>query len=173
MTQLSKAAFLTKFNTLFADNTTRDISEADLRTLAEDLKDSVPFNLDTSIAQVVTSKITIPSSEVLTLNATPKTIVSAGGSGTVIEVLSFTLFLDYNSVSYATNTTLTMTINSQGYFNNTSILPAGADVYYQYNSFNGLALAANTPVLLSVATGNPTAGNSPLYVYVTYRVITL
>jgi hypothetical protein len=46
MTQLSKAAFLTKFNTLFADNTTRDISEADLRTFVEDVKDSVLFGLN-------------------------------------------------------------------------------------------------------------------------------
>ena len=31
----------------------------------------------------------------------------------------------------------------------------------------------NQPAMLSVETGNPTAGNSPLYLYITYRIVTL
>ena len=31
----------------------------------------------------------------------------------------------------------------------------------------------NQPLTIDVSTGDPTAGDSPLYVYVTYRIITL
>lgn len=40
MAQLSKAAFLSKWDTLFADNSTRQISEADMRDFRQDIADS-------------------------------------------------------------------------------------------------------------------------------------
>lgn len=40
MAVLTTAAFLSKWNSRFADNTTRDISEGDMREFAEDIKDS-------------------------------------------------------------------------------------------------------------------------------------
>ena len=49
MAQLSKAAFLSKFNALFADNITRDISEADIREFTLDIKDSCLFGLDDAL----------------------------------------------------------------------------------------------------------------------------
>lgn len=180
MTQLSKAAFLTKFNALFADNTTRDISEADLRTLAEDLKDSVPFNLDASLAQLVTVKVTISSAEILALNATPKTLVAAQGASTIIDLVSCQMFLDYNSIAYATNTSLWLSYNASGgdlHTTAVSIASTTADYYVKFDlnaqtAYNS-AVRVNTPLVAYVSGGNPTAGNSVIYMYLTYRVITL
>ena len=183
MTQLSRAAFLTKYNTLFADNTTRDISEADLRTLAEDVKDSAIFELDTNLSQIVSTKITIPTGEVLTLNATPKQIVDAQGAGTLIVPIQWMFYLDYNSVAYATN------VDLQFIYGASLAAPSLTQAFspaVQINSAvdtitvrEGQTIdtlstnVTNTKLGLRVGTGNPTAGNSPLYVYLTYRVITL
>src|SRR5690606_20081384 len=46
MAQLSKSAFLSKWNSLFADNSTRAISEEDLRDFRQDIADSFLSGLD-------------------------------------------------------------------------------------------------------------------------------
>lgn len=48
MSNLSKSAFLSKWNSLFADNSTRDITEEDLRDFTTDIKDSFLNILDQS-----------------------------------------------------------------------------------------------------------------------------
>lgn len=47
MTKLSKSAFLSKYATIFADNTTRNISEGDMREFVQDVADS--FLVDTEV----------------------------------------------------------------------------------------------------------------------------
>jgi hypothetical protein len=43
MAKLTKSALLTKINTLLADNTNHDISEADMREVLTDMKDSLAY----------------------------------------------------------------------------------------------------------------------------------
>jgi hypothetical protein len=174
MTQISKASFNTTYADsagTFADNTTRAISEADLRQFSQDIKDSVPFNLDGTDISV---KVTVATGSILTANATPVTLVAAQGAGTVIDPISCYVWLDYNSVTYATNTDLTIVCN--GYVLGTipSFLASGSDQYGKVDlSANTNINQSNQALTLSVSVGNPTAGNSPVYVYLKYRVITL
>ena len=53
---------------------------------------------------VRTKKILIPAASVLTLRATPYTLVPAQGSGRIIELVSGLLFLDSGSVAYTEST---------------------------------------------------------------------
>lgn len=48
MAELTRAAFISKYQGLFADNITREISEADMREFAEDIKDSFINGLEYS-----------------------------------------------------------------------------------------------------------------------------
>ena len=55
MTQVSRAAWESDKDTKFADNTTRDISEGDLRQVTQDLADSVAWGTVDENAQTGTS----------------------------------------------------------------------------------------------------------------------
>ena len=120
-----------------------------------------------------TAKLTIASADVLTLNTTPLTIVAAQGAGTVIEVLSAFVSIDFNTTGYATNTTLQV-------LNNLT-----SDAQFDGNVLGALfsgnltltpnlsSLTENQDLVVSVATNDPTAGDSDITIYVTYRIITL
>jgi hypothetical protein len=159
--------------TTFPDNIIGSISEGDLRDFGQDIADSV-FS-----SNVLSTKVTISTAEILAMNTTPKQLIAAQGAGTFVEVLSIVFYLDYNSAAYATNTDLNYQYGSPssvtGAFVGAVTINSTAD-YIQVRKLDldtNSANLINKPFLLNVATGNPTAGNSPLYVYLTYRVITL
>ena len=168
MTQYSKENYISLYNTTFEDNTIGAISEGDMRQFVQDTADSVG-------AGIFTTKVTVSSAEILALNTTPKTLVAAGGAGTVIDVIRLFYFLDYNSVAYATNTDLRIIINGATLLTISGLLTGSADVYRYSNgpTTSTTTNITNQALTLDVQTGNPTAGDSPLYVYVTYRIITL
>lgn len=127
------------------------------------------------------TSLSIASASILTLNATPLTIVSAPGAGYAIQAIAGSYKLTFNSVAYATNTRL-------------ELITSGASIAQLQSSSNSLAAtvtqhgqiinavnvaAGNTQILenaalqVKVSTGNPTAGNSNMVVYLAYRIITI
>jgi len=124
--------------------------------------------------------LTIATADVLQLNSTPLTIVAAQGAGTAIEVISASLQIDFNTTAYATNTTITLissgatdpqadnsidaTVARIGRFRNRHTSGASA---------TATQLIENADLLVTVETGDPTAGDSDITVSVLYRVITL
>jgi hypothetical protein len=205
MAQVTRANFKTSKNTRFADNATRSITEETSRDMYEDVADSTIFksddistNSDFSVdgtkltdratikalfdsnTAIYNTKVTISSAEILALNATPKVLVPAQGAGTIIDVISCEMFLDYNSVAYATNVNLFISYDAAGaqlHTTSVSIGAGGFDYYVKFNlnaqnAFN-TAVRVNTPIVAYVDIGNPTAGNSTIFMYLTYRVITL
>lgn len=198
MTQLSRAQWITSYEDpttgAFPTNTSQAIGADDLQQCMEDLSDSfVNFADDTSTnpsaANQVSSSIyfpglsvgafvdytTIGSAAVLTANASPVTIVSAPGSGYAILPIAFYVFLDYNSAAYATNTTFRFEINSRAVTaSNTGLLPATADRYgIMYPIDLDAGDIGNSALTFEVQTGDPTAGNSPIYVTTVYRIVPL
>lgn len=125
-----------------------------------------------------TAKVVIPTAQVLTLNSVPVQIVAAPGSGYAIEVVSGMVSIAYSTVTYATNTTI-------------GIISAGADdsqyeldflaatitkknvLSPNLSSNNKTQMLENTALNVTVQTGNPTAGDSEITVYLNYRIITL
>ena len=125
------------------------------------------------------ASLTIATADVLTLFATPLLIVAAPAAGYHIEVVNATAKITYNSIAYATNTTLTLIIDTAtvACVNfGTAWLSATAT-----KISNGLSatstgvsdtqLIAAKGLYVKVATGNPTAGNSEVRVYVSYRIV--
>ena len=117
------------------------------------------------------AELTIASADVLTLNTTPLTIVSAV-PGYAIEVVSASVKIDFNSAAYTTYTDLQL-MSSGGSIDlarNTSSLLATADSIKSFAVKEGDILE-NADLKVTVRTGNPTAGDSDITVYVNYRLI--
>ena len=125
-------------------------------------------------------KVNISSTEILQLNTTPKTIVPAQGSGTLIVPIKFVIRYNYGTVSYSNNnnfkcklgnwdnlvsiTNLTLGTNSQ------LVLPSVANT----NTVDTTATAEiNQPLVAYVPTGDPINGDGTIDVYLTYNVITI
>lgn len=135
-------------------------------------------SLDASVQRSV--DVTVSSAELLALNATPKTIVAAPGSGLAIIPISAVLFLDYNSAAYAgiaagedlafkyTNAAGTQIFSVEA----TGFLDATADATrYADAGASLLTPTANAAVVLHMLTGEITTGDSPLKIRFFYRVV--
>jgi len=126
-----------------------------------------------------TAKLTIASADVLHLNTTPIEIVAAPGAGYAIEVISASMKMVYNSATYATNTSLELitagATNSQA----STVIKNSASTIRRFADATTLASATATQLVdnaalnVTVASGDPTAGDSDITIYVTYRIITL
>ena len=123
-----------------------------------------------------TAELTIASADVLTLNSTPLTIVSAV-PGYAIEVVSASRKVDFNTTPYATNIDLQLitsgastSVQAQARINSSV-----SNIICMDKSTPALAtstqLLANADLLVKVDSGNPTAGDSDITVYVHYRLI--
>jgi hypothetical protein len=126
-----------------------------------------------------TAKLTIATADVLTLNTTPIEIVAAPGAGYAIEVISASMKMVYVSATYATNTSLELltagATNSQA----STVIKNSASTIRRFADATTLASATATQLVenaalnVTVASGDPTAGDSDITIYVTYRIITL
>ncbi len=115
----------------------------------------------------------LTSAEILAMNSTPITLVN-GISGSEIQVVSAAMHLKWNSVAYATNTTLAIGTTSdpdgQAELN---CLAATSDIKGTFSLLTaGTSANMHTGenLVASVASGNPVNGNSQVVVDVLYRV---
>jgi len=126
-----------------------------------------------------TAKLTIASADVLTLNTTPIEIIAAPGVGYAIEVISTSVYIDFNTTPYATNIQLQVfNLGASKPLFAQNILDASVATR-RFLTKQAATLATDTQILenaslqVSVKTGDPTAGDSDITIYVTYRIITL
>jgi len=114
--------------------------------------------------------------QVLALNSTPVVLVS-GVVGKELQVISAAMRIKFATVAYATNTTLaigtTTDPDGQAQLN---CLAAVADIRGTMGLVTTGAVSnlhTGEDLVISVETGNPTAGNSQVVVDITYREIDL
>lgn len=128
------------------------------------------------------AEVTVSSAEILALNATPKTLVAAPGAGKVLEFVSATAILDYNSAAYAgvgatedlvirftdaSGAIVSTTLETTGFIDQTS------DQLRTHKAIvTDLTPVANSPLVLHLLNGEVTTGNSPIRYKVAYRVHT-
>lgn len=132
---------------------------------------------------IVTANITISSAELLALNATPKQLVAAPGAGKALILVDAQLDLAYATTAYAgiaagedleiryTNGSgqLVATVETTGFLDAT----AAAYRHIYPASAAAIAPAENAALVMDLAAGEITTGDSPLKVRVRYREITL
>jgi hypothetical protein len=125
---------------------------------------------------VLETTLSIPTAQVLTLNATPLQIIAAPGAGYAIEVETAIMELTYNSAAYATYTNLQVITDTadMSQFYGAFYLAATKTVRVKLTA-QGITdktqIIENKAVFVSVAAGDPTAGDSDIKVYVKYRII--
>lgn len=141
------------------------------------------LNLDVDESYLQTASVTIATGDVLTLATTPVELVAAPGAGKYIEFLSAQFILDYNSVAYtesgdnlgikytdASGVQVSSSVECTGFIDQsadtiTSAIPVG-------DAIVAASGAVNQALVLDNLGSNFGAGNSPLIVKVSYRVIT-
>ncbi len=134
--------------------------------------------------------VVVSAAQILALNATPIEIVAAPGASKVLMFHNAVLFLDYNSAAYAgiaAGEDLNIRYedaSGQGvaFIEATGFLDATNDAYriaYPVSAAGGAISSANPtahvnePLVLHMATGEITTGNSPLAIRVYYSVVDL
>lgn len=126
------------------------------------------------------ASLTIATAAVLTLNGTPVTIIAAPGAGKYIEIISASASMTFVSAAYATNTTLRLRCNGAtiGQLQDTAILLSSVSKNTRFKDVTSAAagetqIITNTAVVVDVATGNPTTGDSTLVIKCCYRIVTI
>lgn len=118
--------------------------------------------------------ITLTSAQILALNTTPITVIPAPGAGQLIQVDNAVLRLNFNTTAYTgTNAIQFSYTNGSGAVVTASppasFLNSVATAFYCAPDAAVLAVV-NAPVVVSVPTANPAAGNSTLSIEVFYSI---
>lgn len=137
----------------------------------------IAAQLATITSGVYDGFVTAGSAEVLAGNATPITLVSAPGTNNVVvPIFPIAIQLDYQSAAYATNTSIRVEINGVAVSaTDATLLTQTADslAYMNGATLGATALSSfkNQALVLKVQTGNPTAGDSPIAIKFSYRIM--
>jgi hypothetical protein len=132
---------------------------------------------NTYLGDVQAVDLLIVTADVLTLNGTPIELIAAQGAATYVELLSATVRVKYNSAAYATNTTLQLTTSGASVSQyELDVLDATVDTGRKLTetttaTAGNTQLISNTAVNVTVSGGNPTAGDSDIHIYATFRVL--
>ncbi len=145
--------------------------------MAYDIENQIADTEGKTAGKIYEKIIDITSAEIKLLVTAPKLLVSAPGPGKILEFVSAVLFLDYNSATYDTNTSLTVqTVTGNtalsGAVTAANFLHKTADVYTVMAAL-GTAAGVVTDVndgLELVAIGIPDTGDSPMKIKIAYRI---
>lgn len=138
-------------------------------------------NISTALLPTQSDIVTVTSAQLLALNATPKTLLAAPGAGKAIVLEFAELFLDYGTAAYAaiaagedlnfcyTNGSgaIIGTVEATGFLDQTS------DQHRFIRFYGTVTPVANAAIVLHMASGEVTTGDSPLDVRLHYRTIDL
>lgn len=200
MATRTRSNFKSTKNTLITTNGTGDISGSDINNMLEDAADSTVFweddvldeddmasDSDTAVPtqQSVRAYVdnyaagfsylerTITSAEILNMFSAPVELVPAGGANVFMTLIGIILTIDYAGTPYATNTTINIRRGLSNYGTATTLLGTTSDKLIQFFDTSEETTAPDNNLNLSVATGNPTAGNSDMKVRLWYKAVTL
>jgi hypothetical protein len=169
MAHLTRTAFKALYGssgTTFADNTTRLISEGDMRQFGEDIADSVFSGL---IVQYTQGRIF--AGRIRQLNSNPFNFVSPG-SGYRVAPINVGLYLVSDGTAFATNTTIKCRIGTTDISeDNSTLLTRTSDYSLVFPDFITVELPAashSSALNLYCETGDPTLGGDS---YIDYIVV--
>lgn len=128
-------------------------------------------------AEILHAEVALTGAEILALFTTPKELVATPGTKYVHEFISAVLILDHDGGSdYATRGDLTVNENDgsgtalSDTVDAADLVQASADTIRTMQAISTeIALSAGSSLVLCCATGNPTAGSSPIRVKIAYR----
>lgn len=116
-------------------------------------------------------QVTLSSAEILALFTAPKQLVAAPGAGKVIVPERIVYNFIWNSIAYATNTT--MLIRNPTGTDGAGFAISGVANKLEAEQISGQTIIANEKLEVFVQTGDPTAGDSTMTVSVYYKIHTV
>ena len=133
-----------------------------------------------SAGSLQTATVTIPADSILNMFSAPNTLVPAKGANTMIVPTNITYSLIYGTSTYATNTSLKVSLGVHNINTNSNFLGNTSSALYQnattaIGGESGSLTVVNTPLLIQVTGGNPTVSGTggTLKVTVLYYVVNL
>lgn len=122
---------------------------------------------------ILTSKISINSAELLNISSVPKLLVAGQGAGTVIRLMDASIAYNHNTTAYS-NTQLRFTMGGIAIASNSALALTSTGISFNdVPAINLTAAESNNTGLYLTAVSNPTLGNGTIDVFITYQVITL
>ncbi len=121
-------------------------------------------------------RLVLTSADILTSFATPIEIVAAPGANKMLIPIEMIARTDYGTGTYATNTTLRLLWNSVTQAWDTIDLARTEDYIQIENYYDVVSVEANVVnqnLTLQTQTGNPTAGDGTMTIYLWYIILTL
>lgn len=117
-------------------------------------------------------KIILTPTQIKNLFTTPIVLVQAPGVGKVTILKEVDCQMIYQGTAYATQNTFNIKQSTTNLGSNTGILFAVSDRLLQIGVATQIPLFENTAITVS-CTSNPTLGNSPITLYISWQEITL
>jgi hypothetical protein len=127
------------------------------------------FLTEIPVAEIQTIKVTVTSAEILDAYDTPIELIPAPPAGFYIDPISIVYRFDYDSTPYATNTSGKIILSDEGSVVDIDLTRANSDVV----KTTGSDFMTDGAMLFTVETGNPTAGDSDLIIFITYQLVEL
>lgn len=129
--------------------------------------------------KLFTDDVILTTAELLDLFTTPKSLVAAQGADTVVEFVSALLAYDYNTTVYTVGTAGDLQIKytdgsgaeASSTRAATGFIDQASDQLSLLEKVGGTVVpVVNAALVLTCATANPTLGDSPINIRVTYRI---
>lgn len=128
-----------------------------------------------AFGQVRDTVISLSSAEILALNASPKTVVSAPGSGKLLQVLSATVKYTYVTTAYGGGSTLRVGTSTAQDAYKVVVLDATTSTIRTFNppthSTAGYSGSIENTAIKVDAVTTPTTGDGTAKVWVRYQII--
>lgn len=156
-------------DTKLAEGTANEVSSQTIREMVDGTDGT---------SRVFIKKVTLTSADVLASNTSPFELIQ-GEIGKVINVLSAAIKTDFNTTPYATNKTVNIYAenSTSNMYELVDALAMDSDGIYKMIPITGnpafsggTQLKAGESIFFKTATGNPTAGDSDIIVYLTYTL---
>lgn len=116
-------------------------------------------------------KVTIPTADILTSNVTPITVIANPGANKLVQVYRVVYQFNYQTTPYATNTVANLAFLTDASAFGTIDLDKTDSNFYGTSAQITTFGAANTGIKFFTTTGNPTAGDSDLNLWISYSII--
>jgi len=126
---------------------------------------------------IIHNRIPITSADILTLNSVPIELVPAPPVGYALMLYKVSSKITFNTTAYATNTNLQINTGDMIHAESDAILPALGTRHYAIGNYAptvaGLTnqYIENSAMMLTVETGDPTAGDSNIVLYIYYIIV--
>jgi hypothetical protein len=119
-------------------------------------------------------KVTVTSEEILTGNSTPVVTIPTPPTGFYIDPISVMWYLDYQTTPYDTNTKWSLFFVGQNILTNNGVRDLSNNSFRRYKEQISQPFQLTpTALTFKVETGNPTAGDSDLIIFITYQLVEL